>query len=148
MFEKFLNLLEGGKDSEGLDLDRKQAAAAALLVEAARLDRDFSDAERTAIKSIITNKFGLDDATAQNLVAVAERDDKMVYDDLIFLASIKKGFSASEKIELLEMLWTLSLADKNLHQFEEYLIWHITNELGLSREDCEKARHAAESKAA
>ncbi|MBI1261874.1 MAG: hypothetical protein GC184_09130 [Rhizobiales bacterium] len=148
MFDKFLNLLEGGKGGDVLGLDRKQAAAAALLVEAARLDRDFSDAERNAIKSIISSKFGLDAETAQNLVAMAEKDDKMVHDDVAFLDSIKKGFSAEEKSELLEMLWTLSLADKNLHHFEEYLIWHMTRELGLSRDVCEKARDAAKSKAA
>lgn len=130
-----------------MDVSRKQAAAAALLVEAARLDRDFDAAERQAIHKIISSQFGLDDETAKNLIQVAESEDKMAHDDLALMDSIRKGFSAQEKTELLEMLWELSMADKNLHHFEEYLIWQMTKELGLTREDCEGARRTAISKA-
>jgi uncharacterized tellurite resistance protein B-like protein len=63
------------------------------------------------------------------------------------LDSIRNGFDAQEKSELIEMLWELSMADRNLHHFEEYLIWQMTKELGLTREDCEGARRKALDKA-
>ncbi len=148
MLEKFLSLIEHGQGADGMSAERKQAAAAALMVEAARLDRDFDESEREAMNRIISEKFGLSAEVAQDLVAVAEGDHKMLYDDRVFLDGIRRGFSPDERRELLEMLWELSLADKDLHHFEEYLIWHMTQELGLSREDCEKARAAATAKAA
>lgn len=147
MLDKFLNLIRGEQQSAALDVSRKQAAAAALLVEAARLDRDFDAAERQAMHNIISSKFGLDHETTKNLIQIAEDEDKMAHDDLALMDSIRKGFNAQEKTELLEMLWELSIADKNLHHFEEYLIWQMTKELGLTREDCEGARRTAISRA-
>lgn len=146
MLEKFLNLIRGDNQATVMSADRKQAAAAALLVEAARLDRDFDAAERQAIHRIISSKFGLDDATAKSLIQLAEEEDKMAHDDLALMDSIRAGFDAQEKSELIEMLWELSMADKNLHYFEEYLIWQMTKELGLTREDCEGARRKALNK--
>ncbi|MGB5092952.1 MAG: TerB family tellurite resistance protein [Parvibaculum sp.] len=147
MLEKFLNLIRGEQGAEAMSASRKQAAAAALLVEAARLDRDFDAAERKAVLNIISSKFGLDDETAKSLVQLAEEEDRMAHDDLAMLDSIRNGFDAQEKSELIEMLWELSMADRNLHHFEEYLIWQMTKELGLTREDCEGARRKALDKA-
>jgi uncharacterized tellurite resistance protein B-like protein len=148
MLEKVLSFIEGKSDSEEMPEGRKHAAAAALMVETARLDRDFSEPERDAIKRLIVEKFGLDSEEARELIAIAESEDRMVYDDRPFLESIRRGFSPDEKRELVELLWQLSLADQNLHHFEEYLIWHMTQELGMSREDCEAARVAAVSRTA
>ncbi|MEP0707648.1 tellurite resistance TerB family protein [Parvibaculum sp.] len=148
MLEKVLSFIERGRDGDEMPDGRKHAAATALMVEAARLDRDFSASERDAIKRLIVEKFGLDSEEARELIAIAESEDRMVYDDRPFLESIRRGFSLEEKRELVEILWQLSLADENLHHFEEYLIWHMTQELGMSREDCEAARAAAISRTA
>ena len=143
MLKTFLNFIKAGNGGEEFGADRKHAAAAALLVEAARLDRDFDPAERDAIKKVISEKFGLTPEAAQALVEVAEGEKKIVYDDHMFLDGIKLGFTEAEKLELIEMLWELSLADKHLHALEEYLIWHMAEALGISHEQSQKARASA-----
>ena len=143
MLKTFLNFIKAGDGGEELGADRKHAAAAALLVEAARLDRNFDASEHEAVKKIIGEKFGLTPEAAQALIDVAEGESKVVYDDHMFLDGIKEGFTEKEKFDLIEMLWELSLADKTLHALEEYLIWHTAEALGISHEQSQKARAAA-----
>ena len=148
MLKNFLNFLKAGNGGEEFGADRKHAAAAALLVEAARLDRNFDASEHGAIKHIIETKFGLSPEAAQELLDVAEGNKKVVYDDHMFLESIKQGFSQTEKLELIEMLWEISLADKKLDVLEEYLIWHTAEALGISHEQSQQARATASTNVA
>ena len=148
MLKNFLNFLKAGNGGEEFGADRKHAAAAALLVEAARLDRNFDASEHGAIKHFIETKFGLSPEAAQELLDVAEGNKKVVYDDHMFLESIKQSFSQTEKLELIEMLWEISLADKKLDVLEEYLIWHTAEALGISHEQSQLARATASANVA
>ncbi|MFZ3033689.1 MAG: TerB family tellurite resistance protein [Parvibaculum sp.] len=143
MLKTFLNFIKIGHGGEELGADRKHAAAAALLVEAARLDRKFDASEHEALKKIISDKFGLAPEAAQALISVAEGENKIVYDDRMFLDGIKQGFTEKEKLDLIEMLWEIALADRNLHALEEYLVWHTAEALGISHEKSQQARAAA-----
>ena len=143
MLKNFLNFLKAGNDGEELGADRKHAAAAALLVEAARLDRKFDTSEHEALKKMIAEKFGLTPEAAQALIGVAEGENKVVYDDHMFLEGIKQGFTQKEKLDLIEMLWEISMSDNHLHALEEYLIWHTAEALGISHEQSQQAKAAA-----
>jgi len=149
MLDKILSLLKDGPKAPPAATvasgDAKQVAAAALMVEAARLDRDFDDGERATITRVVKEQFGLTDETATDLVDVAEKRQKANYSDMAFINIVANSFDEGEKKDLLKMLWSVALADGSLHKFEEHLVNHVARELGLSAADTEAAKAAAKA---
>jgi len=147
MLDKILALLKDGPKAPAAAVtsgNASQVAAAALMVEAARLDRDFDDGERATITRLVKAQFGLSDAAATDLVEIAEQRQKANYSDMAFINTVATSFDEGEKKELLKMLWAVALSDGSLHKFEEHLVNHVANELGLSAEDAQAAKAAAQ----
>jgi uncharacterized tellurite resistance protein B-like protein len=147
MLDKILALLKDGPKAPAAAVssgDAKQVAAAALMVEAARLDRDFDEGERATITRLVKAQFGLTDEAATDLVDVAEQRQKTNYSDMVFINTVATSFDEGEKKDLLKMLWTVALSDGSLHKFEEHLVNNIASELGLSAEDAQAAKAAAQ----
>ncbi|MBG53213.1 MAG: TerB family tellurite resistance protein [Alphaproteobacteria bacterium] len=150
MLDKILSLLQEGPKAPAASIgagNAKQVAAAALMVEAARLDRDFDDGERATITKIVKAQFGLTDEAAADLVDVAEKRQKTNYSDMAFINIVAKSFDEAEKKDLLKMLWAVALSDGSLHKFEEHLVKHVASQLGLSAADAEAAKTAAKTAA-
>jgi uncharacterized tellurite resistance protein B-like protein len=122
---------------------REQVAAAALLVQCARVDTDFSQDERATICTAVREDFGLDAETCSALVEVAERRTGEVWNDWLFLDAVKRGFSQEEQTGILERLWQVARADGRLHPFEERLISHVGGELGIPEADRDRVRARA-----
>jgi uncharacterized tellurite resistance protein B-like protein len=119
---------------------REQVAAAALLVECARVDSKITEGERAVICAVVREHFGLDAETCDALVEVAERRTKEVWDDWLFLDAVKRGFSEEERIGILSGLWEVAYSDGRMHPFEEHLIGRIARELEIPDAEIEKTR--------
>jgi uncharacterized tellurite resistance protein B-like protein len=111
---------------------RAQIAAAVLLVEVARSDHDFSDAERQAVLASVQRKFGLSPAEAQEMLSLAESESGDAHDIYQFTSKIDATFSPDQKVRLIEELWRAAYADSTLHEYEEHLIRRIADMLHLS----------------
>jgi uncharacterized tellurite resistance protein B-like protein len=71
-FRKFLSdVTDGAKQPVHFAENDYRLAAAAMLVHAAAIDGDLSDAERDKLHAVIKRRFDLDDATTDVLVAEA-----------------------------------------------------------------------------
>ncbi len=126
--------------------EEKQLAAAALLVEAAKLDDDFDDDERSRIESLLQNQFSLTAAEAGELLSAGEQasDDSVEWQG--FTRAIKDGFEPEERIALIEMLWEVAYADGELHDYEASLIRRITGLLYVADRDSGEARKRVQAK--
>jgi uncharacterized tellurite resistance protein B-like protein len=111
---------------------RAQIAAAVLLVEVARADQNFSDAERQTVLGSVQRKFGLSDGQAQELLALAEAQSHEAHDIFQFTSQIEANFSLEQKLRLIEELWRAAYSDSVLHEYEEYLIRRVADLLHLS----------------
>jgi uncharacterized tellurite resistance protein B-like protein len=111
---------------------RAQVAAAVLLVEVARSDQNFSDAERQAVLGSVQRKFGLSPAEAQQLLALAELESRTAHDIYQFTSQIDATFSVERKVRLVEELWRAAYSDASLHEYEEHLIRRVADLLHLS----------------
>ena len=144
MFARLKNLLtDSSPTSEGPrqhSFEEKQLAAAALMVEAARLDDDFDTAERALIEALLHAHFALSADEAADLLSAGEKasDDSVEWQG--FTRSIKDGFEPEERITLIEMLWEVAYADGQLHDYEASLIRRITGLLYVSDRDSGEAR--------
>jgi uncharacterized tellurite resistance protein B-like protein len=111
-----------------------ELAAAALMVECARIDGAFTDGERDAICRAVREQLQLDEETANSLVAVAEWREDGVWHDWLFTETIMRSFDEYDRLAVIQRLWEVALADGNVHPFEERLIARIARELGISEE--------------
>jgi len=115
-------------------------AAAALLVEAARLDDTFDARERATILDLLTRRFDLDRAAGESLLRAAEARADGATGLHRLTHTIKSAFDHDQRIELLEMLWEVAYADGELHDYEASLIRRVTGLLHVSDHDCGAAR--------
>ncbi len=102
MFESFRKFLsevsEGEKHPARFDHSDYRLAAAALLVHAAAIDGDISDAERDKLHAVIKQQFELDEAMWEIAYADGRVDD--FESNLIWRAADLLGISSRERIEL------------------------------------------------
>jgi uncharacterized tellurite resistance protein B-like protein len=122
----------------------QKLAAAALMVECARVNGAFGEEERDAICRAVREAFALDRATAEILVGVAEKHEDEMWDDWLFTETIKRHFNRDEQLEIVRRLWEIALADQDLHPLEERLIARVARELGLSEEAVARSREQAD----
>jgi uncharacterized tellurite resistance protein B-like protein len=120
------------EESEATAGRRAQLAAAVLLVEVARSDHEFSEAERQAVLGSVQRKFELSAAEAGELVALAEAESHDAHDIYQFTSKIDATFSPEKKVRLLEELWRAAYSDSTLHEYEEHLIRRVADMLHLS----------------
>lgn len=141
--EKLKNLSKGA--NQPVTEEAKRLAAAALLIEAARRDNDFADAERNTIVQVVAKNFHLGDEDAKHLVDMAEERQKLPYGESIFTRTVESSFSEAERKEVLQMLWKVALADGRLDRLEDIMVHRVAEEIGLTPADADAARKAAEA---
>ncbi len=120
--------------------DRRQLAVAALLLEAAHIDRNAGRRERAAVSRLLREHFGLAEADAQTLVEQAEAHYAASLDDWIFARTVRDGFDGTERIEVLRMLWEVVYSDGRLAAFELDLLQRLCTALGIDEDAAESAR--------
>lgn len=120
-FERQLGGAAPAADSEhALEL-----AAAALLVEVARIDGEMQPAERASVLRAIHEKFTLSDADARALLEQAEREMKAAEGYYPFTSLINERFTQAQKENLIELMWRAAYADHDLSAHELHLMRKI-----------------------
>ena len=112
-----------------------QVATAALLVEIAKADGDFSDDERKRIIDLMKNDFDLDDECVNELLELSEqkvKDSVSIYE---FSSVINESFTQQEKLELLKNLWRIIYEDGKLDSHEDWLIKIIGSTMNLDHKN-------------
>ncbi|MCO5102173.1 MAG: TerB family tellurite resistance protein [Burkholderiaceae bacterium] len=127
--------------------ERRQLAVAALLVEAAHIDRHAGDAERRAVAALLREHFGLPEGDAQRLLEQAEERYAASLDDWIFARAVRDGFDEEERLEVLRMIWEVVYSDGRLAAFELDLLQRLCAALGLDDDAAEGARVLAFARA-
>ncbi len=116
---------------EQQEFDRTTIAAATLMVELARLDTDFDEAERKRIVDIIHTRFELEADQVEELLAVAQDRHEESYANWIFTKTIKENFDLEERSQIMTYLWEIALADGELHDLEADLLLRIGQAIDL-----------------
>jgi uncharacterized tellurite resistance protein B-like protein len=139
MFESFRKFLsevsDGGKHPTRFEHNDYRLAAAALLVHAAAIDGDVSDIERDKLHSVIERQFGLDQATADELVAEATEAEHEAVDLYHFTSLINRSLNEDGRRRVVEMIWEIVYADGRVSEFENNLVWRAADLLGVSARD-------------
>jgi len=115
--------------------NRYQVATAALLIEIAKADGDFSDDERNRIFELMKNDFDLDDECVNELLQLSEKKVKDSISVYEFSSVINESFTQQEKIGLMKNLWRVIYQDGKLDSHEDRLIKIIGSTLNMEHKD-------------
>jgi len=142
MIEKIRCLIFGGPVglSGQPDPDAPQAAAAALLVEAALIDGHFDDSERHTISRLLVDRFSLSADDVECLIADAEGKVSNSVELYGFARRAKDVFDQQQRIELIEMLWEVVYADGVVDEYESNLVRRLSGLLYVDDRDSGEAR--------
>ena len=139
MFEAFRKLIgefnEGDKHHSQFEDGDYRLAATALLVHAAGIDGDISEAERTKLHAVIQQHFNLDDAATDELMAEATKAEQQSVDIYRFTSGLNRSLDEAGRARIVEMMWQIVFADGRMTEFEDNLIWRAADLLGVSQHE-------------
>ncbi|MEZ5741048.1 MAG: TerB family tellurite resistance protein, partial [Burkholderiaceae bacterium] len=121
-------------------------ACTALLAEMMRIDYETDPAEEAMILSTVRSRFGLDDADAQALVALAHQQARDSTDYFQFTSLINERYDAAQKLELIETLWELALVDARISDHERHLMRKLAELLHVPHGDHMAAKGRAQAR--
>lgn len=140
-------LFAGFKEEETqTEEDALPRALAALLVEAARADEEYTDEERRMIDRILAAKFAIPAEDAHALRTVAETDQAEANDLYRFSSVVRDALDRDGKLQLIEDMWAVVLTDDERDPHEEQVIRRLVGLLHLEDRDSTYARRRAEER--
>jgi len=97
-------------------------------------------AERRNIQDIISNRYGLDQTGRDALLSDAETLEAEAPDTVRFTRAIKDAVPYEDRLEVIEALWQVVLADGARAKEEDALLRLVANLLGVTDMDSAQAR--------
>ena len=123
------------QNTEQDDSNTAQLAAAVLLLEVSRADFDISALEQNTMISELCKQFSLDEDEASALLQYVMSEHEQYTSAHPFIRLLNEELDVPSKQHLLEGLWRVAYADRELDKYEEYHIRKIADWLYLSHAD-------------
>ncbi len=140
---------EGAKQPHHFDETDYRLAAAALLIHVMTIDGSASDAENETLRALLQDRFELDDAQTDELIAAATQADREAVDLYHFTRLLNRSLNEDGRKRIVEMMWQIVYADGRRTEFEDNVIWRAADLLGISsRERIELRQSVAERQGA
>ena len=115
-------------------------ALSALMVRLARADGFYDADERARITRILSERYELDQAGAESLLAEAETLEGEAPDTVRFTRAIKDAVPYEARVEVIEALWQVALADGARDAAEDSLIRLVSSLMGFTDQESARAR--------
>jgi uncharacterized tellurite resistance protein B-like protein len=131
----FAELHGGAKHSSHFDGDDYRVAAAALLVHVATLDRDLSDVARQKLRDVLMAQFALTDTLTDELIEAAVAADREAVDFYHFTSLLMRTLDEQGRLRVVEMLWEIVFVDGAVSEFEDNMMWRVSDLLAVSPRD-------------
>ena len=120
-----------------------ELASAALLMEISRADHDVSTVEREAIGAAVKSAFHLSNDEVDDLISSAKEVVDAAISLYDFTSIVNERFTREQKIDLIQLLWSVAYADNQLDHYEEYYVRKIADLLHISHSDYIRTKHLA-----
>jgi uncharacterized tellurite resistance protein B-like protein len=144
---KFVRTFGASEPRRRFGDDDQRLALAALLVHCMSVDGSVSEAERAKLRDMLGRTFGLEGEDLQGLIDDAIAAEQEAVDLYRFTSVLKRQMNEAERVRVVENLWEIVFADGTSHEFEENLVWRVSELLAVNRHDrIASKREAAESR--
>ncbi len=111
--------------------DPLRLATAAVLLDIAYADGQFTPAEDGNVVGFLTRRFELSADDARELLEAADEIRKKTVDHFALTHYIRKNASLSERIDIVKTMWHLVYSDGHVAEYEGYLVRKLADLLGL-----------------
>lgn len=122
-------------------------ATAVLLAEVMHADQNHSAAERQAVIRALSDRFALQPASVDDLMALAQDTARTANDFHAFTSRVNDRLTHPQKIELVESLWHVAYADAHLDAHENHVISKIAGLLHVTHGEYIAAKMRAKADA-
>ena len=146
MFQSLKNIFSGDKGVNQENQNNEIDILCGLMIEAANTDGKITQEELNKISNSLINVFKEDPKIVEESLnnAFENKDNsKSLY---FYTSKLNKSYTDDQKIQLLEVLWEIILADNELHDFEANLIRRLAGLLYISDVECGNAKIRAGKK--
>jgi uncharacterized tellurite resistance protein B-like protein len=126
---------------------RLQLAVGALLLEMTRMDGEIRPEQCARVEAAIGECFDLSADETVTLIQLAEAERDGATDYFQFTRLINGEYSAQDKEKIVEQLWAVAFANRELHPFEEHLVRKIAQLLHVPHSVFIAAKHRAAGRA-
>ena len=123
--------------------DPLHLATAAVLLDIAYADGEFSAPERAHLEQVLERHFSLPAEAGRELIAYCESKRANAVDHFQFTSVLQRAYDVGQKMVLAEIMWGLVLADGQIAEHEQYLTRKIANLLDLEPGYLSTAKAAA-----
>jgi uncharacterized tellurite resistance protein B-like protein len=120
--------------------DAVPLAAAVLLLEAALMDESLEATEEKVILDILCQKFNCTPAEARTLLQAADSSMEEKDHFYHYTKILKDNLDDAGRVRIIEMLWSVVLADGDADDYETNLIRRICGLLYINDKDSGAAR--------
>ena len=128
MFKKIFN--KNKKENS----DSKNILVAALLIHAAKIDENYTDAEKKIIKQTLMQLNNISSDQTEDLIKLAEKKEEESNQIVEFTKEIKK-YSMEFRLKIIEVIWKIVYSDGTSDDYESNLIRRICGLLYISGKD-------------
>lgn len=139
----FGSLFEREDDICNLDDHQCQLTSAALMIEVATIDQNFSKDELEALNYILRCEFDLSEAEVTDLISLAQSKRDEASSLYPFTKLINDTFDIGQKYQLITSMWKIAFADGDLDKYEESIIRRVADLIYLPHSDFIRAKHQA-----
>ena len=128
MFKKIFN-----KEKKE-DPNNKNILIIALLVHAAKIDENYTEAERDIIKKVVAELNQIKISETEKIFKLAEKKEEESNQIIEFTSEIKK-YSMEFRLKIIEIIWKIVYSDGTSDSYESNLIRRICGLLYVSDRD-------------
>ena len=147
MLQSLKNIFSG---DQGINLENENNEIdilSGLMIEAANTDGEITQEELNKISHSLIHIFKEDPKIVEESLTKALENKDNSRSLYFYTSKLNKSYSDEKKIQLIEVLWEIILADNELHDFETNLIRRLAGLLYISDVECGNAKIRASQKA-
>ncbi|HJT17322.1 MAG TPA: TerB family tellurite resistance protein [Thermoanaerobaculia bacterium] len=111
--------------------DPLRLATAAVLLEIAYADGEFTPAEDGDVVGYLRRAFALSEEDARDLLGAANELRSRTIDYFAITNFLRKSVSLDERVEIVKTMWRVAYSDRKLTDYENYLVRKLADLLGL-----------------
>jgi len=131
---------ESGQPLQDISEKDLQMAMTVLLVQVLRADLQIKDEELDAVRRALQEILGLEPEEATGLMRAAAHAARDSDGMRLAMGRLDRHLNRRQRLELVEWLWRIAMADAEILAQEEYLIRKVSEMLGLGTADVLEAK--------
>lgn len=136
MFDRIFAFLrelpEGDGRSRQLTADDPRVAAAALLIHVIGVDGKGDKQEQKRLKEVLSSAYHVSGSELKALLKAGEAAEAEAVDLYTFTSVLKRHLDEDARAEFIRLMWEIVLADGEVHELEDNVVWRVAELLGVS----------------